>query len=344
MRRIRMMLFLLLAAAPMSAGSLTLAEYEAALTRMRTFIQAGQVDAARVEAKALAGSDVDSPNGRFRTDSTLLAEVNTAKPRDLGVERRISATLSSLRGVAPTERAAVDSTLMQRLQNEQSVAELARGGDIRGVQVKTPLLQQIGSAIGKAGRWIAGKVVKFVEWLARFWPDSETETKKTPAASTMRWTIGSLVALIILVLGVLAFEVIRRSRNSRPAAVEESAPLGSSRDDDPLSRGANEWERYAAQLAAAGRTREAVRAWYNAVLVTLYGANFLQFRKGRTNWEYVAALAPEVAWRPQIIHLTRRFEEEWYGSDRSSNEALDECSAAARHILEAVRRTKREAA
>jgi hypothetical protein len=345
MRRTVMMLLLLLAASSMSAGSLTLVEYEAALTRMRAFIEAGQVDAARLEAKALAGSDVDSPNGRFRTDSTLLAEVNAAKPRDLGVERRISVTLSSLRGVASMKPAAVDAKLMQRLQDEQTVAELPRGGDIRGVKVvKVPLLQRIGAAIAKAARWTAAKIVKFVEWLARFWPDSETETKKTPAASGMRWTIGSLVALIILVLGVLAFEVVRRSRNSRPASVEESAPLQSSHDDDPLSRGANEWERYAAQLAAAGRTREAIRAWYNAVLVTLYGANVLQFRKGRTNWEYVAALAPALAWRPQIIHLTRRFEEEWYGSDRSTTDALDECSAAARHILDAVRRTKREAA
>jgi hypothetical protein len=160
----------------------------------------------------------------------------------------------------------------------------------------------------------------------------------------MRWTIGSLVALILIVLGVLAFEVIRRSRNAGPQTVEESAPLGSSRDDDPLSRGANEWERYATQLAAAGRLREAIRAWYHAVLVTLYRANVLHFRKGRTNWEYVAALGPEIAWRPQIIRLTQKFEEQWYGSDQSSVEALDECSAAARHILEAVRRIKREAA
>ena len=50
MRRIAMMFLLLLAASSMSAGSLTLAEYEAALTRMRTFIEAGQVDAARAGA------------------------------------------------------------------------------------------------------------------------------------------------------------------------------------------------------------------------------------------------------------------------------------------------------
>jgi len=341
-RRITLLVLLLLAGSSLRAATLSLTEYRDALARMRSLIAAGQIDAARAEAKSLAGSDVDSPNGRFQTDSTLLAEINAAKTRDLRVESRIDATLSALRDVASTKPIAADRSLMQRLQNEQRVRELPRGGDIHGPQVKAPLLKRIADAIRDAARWIIEKIGKLIDWLMRFWPDSET--KKKPASTGMRWTVGSLVAMILLVLGVLAFEVVRRSRKATPLAVAESIPLRSSRDDDPLSRGANEWERYAAQLAAAGRLREAIRAWYNAVLVTLYGANVLQFRKGRTNWEYVAALSPEIAWRPKIIQLTRRFEEEWYGSDQSSTDALDECSAAARSILEAVRRTKREAA
>ncbi|HEX7676958.1 MAG TPA: DUF4129 domain-containing protein [Thermoanaerobaculia bacterium] len=345
MRRMAPLFLLLLTASPLQAATMRLVEYEAALTRIRSFLETGNVDGARAEGKALAGNEVDSPNGRFKADSTLLAEVNAAKPHDVGVERRIDATLASLRRVAPSKPIAVDAALMQRLEQEQAVQELRRGGDIHGVKAEAPILTQIGEAIVKAVEWIGDKLGKFFDWLSRFWPDGKTERLKKPAATPgMRWTIGALVALIILVLGVLAFEVIRRSRKAAPGQVEESAPLGSSRDDDPLSRGANEWERYAAQLAAAGRTREAIRAWYNAVLVTLYGANVLQFRKGRTNWEYVAALHPEIAWRPRFIHLTRRFEEEWYGSDQSSADALDECGAAARLIVDAVRRAKREAA
>jgi len=335
--------FLLLAASSLQAATLTLDQYEAALTRMRSFIDAGQVGAARAEAKALARGDIESPNGRFQADSSLLAEVNAAKSRDLGVENRISATLASLRRSMPAKPVAVDSALMQRLQKEQTLPELARGGDIRGVQVRDPLPKRIVDSIRKAAIWIVEKVVKLVDWMMKFWPKS-AKPKKSAASPGMRWTIGSLVVLIIIVIGVLAFEVMRRSRKAAPSLVEESAPLGSSRDDDPLSRGANEWERYAAQLAASQRRREAIRAWYHAVLVTLYGANVLQFRKGRTNWEYVAALRPEIAWRPKMIQLTRRFEEEWYGADESDAEALDDCSAIARHILDAVRRTKREAA
>ena len=123
------------------------------------------------------------------------------------------------------------------------------------------------------------------------------------------------LAAVLAVLGLLALR-----RRGAPAAfpAPAAAPAPPARDDDPLSRRAGEWEVYARELAAAGRCREAVRAWYHAVLVALYQQGALHHRKGRTNWEYVAAVPPEAAWRPAFAALTRRFEREWYGSDRSS--------------------------
>lgn len=338
----RALLIIIVAALPLNAATLTLDQYTAALTRIRNLIAAGDIVTAGAEATTLAGDDVMSANGRFHTDTTLIAEINKAKPRDLGAQTRIDATLAALGNTAPSKPAAIDQPLLLRLQREQTVPELRRGGDIRGVQPDTPLLQRITNAIKAAANWIADKITRFFEWIYRFWP--KDNPKKTSASSAMRWTIGTLVGLIVLILAILAFEVIRRSRKRARDVVEESVPLTSTRDDDPLSRGANEWERYAAQLAAAGRLREAIRAWYHAVLVTLYGANILHYRKGWTNWEYVAALGPEHEWRARFIELTQRFENEWYGSDDSSSDALDECSAAARHVLNAVRRTSKEAA
>jgi hypothetical protein len=335
-------LLIIIAAFPLHAATLTLDQYTATLTGIRNLIAAGDLNTARAEATTLAGDDVVSPNGHFHTDSTLIAEVNKAKPRDLGVETRIDATLAALRTIAPTKPAAVDQPLLLRLQREQTVPELRRGGDIRGVQPNTPLLQRVANAINAAAKWTADKIMKFVEWLGKFWP--KDDPKKKTASSAMRWTVGTLVGLIVLILAILAFEVIRRSRKRAAAIVEENAPLTSTSDDDPLSRGANEWERYAAQLAAAGRLREAIRAWYHAVLVTLYGANILHYRKGRTNWEYVATVGPEHGWRARFIELTRLFEHEWYGSDDSSSDALIECSVDARFVLDAVRRANREAA
>jgi hypothetical protein len=335
-------LLIIITAFPLHAATLTLDQYTATLTRIRTLIAAGDLNTAHAEATTLAGDDVVSANGRFHPDSTLIAEVNKAKPRDLGVETRIDATIAALRAAAPSKSAAVDQPLLLRLQREQTIPELRRGGDIRGVQPNTPLLKRVTDAINTAAKWIVGKIEKFIDWVSRFWP--KDDPKKKTASSAMRWTVGTLVGLIVLILAILAFEVIRRSRKRSATIVEESAPLTSTSDDDPLSRGANEWERYAAQLAAAGRLREAIRAWYHAVLVTLYGANILHYRKGRTNWEYVASVDPEHAWRPRFIELTQNFEHEWYGSDDSGSDALDACSTAARDVLHAVRRANREAA
>src|SRR5213078_2401362 len=148
----------------------------------------------------------------------------------------------------------------------------------------------------------------------------------------------AVAILIAIVIAILAWEALRKSRKRDKEVIESQTPIESARDADPLSRGANEWERYAAQLAAAGRTREAIRAWYHAVLVTLYAAAILHFKKGRTNWEYIAALSPELAWRGEFVTMTRRFEMEWYGRAQSNVDALDDAAGRARRILDTVRR------
>src|SRR6185369_14360275 len=173
--------------------------------------------------------------------------------------------------------------------------------------------------------------------LAKFWPKDEPREKRQPFGG-VPFMVTALVITIVVVMLIIAFEVLRRGRRAKPATIAASDPIASKRDEDPLSRGATEWERYAAQLAEAGRIREAIRAWYHAVLVTCYSAGILSFRKGRTNWEYVSMMRAEVAWRPQFADLTRRYEREWYGRDESTGEALDDCSTRAQSILEHVRR------
>jgi hypothetical protein len=154
----------------------------------------------------------------------------------------------------------------------------------------------------------------------------------------------AIAVVIVVLIGALAYAALRRSRRAREMPLQSEAPAMSAHDADPLSRGANEWERYAAQLAAAGRTREAIRAWYHAVLVTLYSASILHFRKGRTNWEYVSMLAPSLTWRGRFVELTRQFEVEWYGLHESAEETLEECRETARQIMDSVRRVSRGAA
>jgi len=330
MKRLAAVLMLLVA---LPAFALTTREYARDLDRLRMLLNARKIEQAHVEATALMGSEVE---GRFHVDDTLLRSVIEATSPDVRLQSRLATTAAQLRASTSGTMSTADQKLLREIEANQTPEALKEGGEVFPPElVNASLFTRIEDAMGKMFDWIGEKLGKFFDWLKRFWPD--IKVKEHPTAG-MRWIVGSVVALIVIVIAVLAFEVIRRSRRRPLDLVAESEHASSTRDADPLSRGANEWERYAAQLAAAGRIREAIRAWYHAVLVTLYGEGILHFRKGRTNWEYVSTLAPNVAWRGEFVKLTRRFEKEWYGSERSSDDALADCRGSARQILSSVRR------
>ena len=319
-----------------AAVAMTIQEYAASLERIAAHLDQKNLEAARTEAKAIACSEITSDAGTFAADGSLLLTLANAKTIDVQLQARIRATLEALRSTAPGPAPTADMKLLESLTKSQEVAELEAGGDVPMPDASWhPWVRAALRAFWKAWRWVREAIEAFFDWILDFWPSSRPG--EAGATAGMRWLIGGLVALIVAVIAVLAVQIIRRSKKRAPVEVAASAPAASRRDEDPLSRGANEWERYAAQLAAAGRIREAIRAWYHAVLVTLYGAGILHFRKGRTNWEYVAALAPSLPWRPEFIGLTRLFEYEWYGAHQSTDEALGTCSRTAKNILDSVR-------
>jgi hypothetical protein len=319
---------------------LTVEQYASTLERMQALVSAGQLEMARAEGRTLLNREVQAPGGDlFHTDGTLLAAVERVrKGGELPVQRRLETVAAALRRNAPPSlQAQPDRKLLERLREQEKVDDPQRGGKV--AMPKAPndaWSERMLRALRTVWNWIGDHVARFFEWLGKFWPKSPVT--KQSGSTGMRLIVGSVVGLILLSLGILAYEVIRRSRRTAAAGKIESVPAASTRDDDPLSRAASEWELYAERLAAAGRIREAIRAWYHAVLVTLCTGGILQFRKGRTNWEYVAAVHPQRAWRADFIQLTRRFEQEWYGVHESSRDALDECRDWARSILDASAR------
>lgn len=317
----------------LAANAMPLADYIAALERIESLVSSHQFDAARVDARALIGQQIESPNGLFQADGALLGSIINAKNIDVRTTARLAATIAELRRT--TGDAAVrpaDDALLRKLENEQLRKQPKAGGELPTDEMTGENVNRFMEAFGKAWEWIAEKLIKFFEWLDSFFPKEKKKLVTTKDVHGMATGIAILVAIVVV---ILAWTAIRRSRRAAPVLVESAAPISSSRDDDPLSRASNEWEKYAAQLAAAGRYREAIRAWYHAVLVTLYGASILHFRKGRTNWEYVAALSPALPWRRDFIDLTRKFEHEWYGLTDSGEEALDDAQRMAKSILNA---------
>jgi len=335
MRRAIACAVLLLLASSAAADTIPLAQYIRALERLQTLLAANQLQLAAGEARALSAHDVASPQGRFHADATLLDAIASASRVDVQLRSRLAVTVDELRRLDSGTGPAADPKILQRVAAEQEVPELVEGGDLTVTPRSTPLVDRVAHSLERIWDWIIDKLSRFLDWLTDFLPDSMTE--RPGATGGMRWIVGALVVVIVLLILFLALEVRRRTRRASKSAIEISEPLGSRRDEDPLSRGAAEWEHYAAQLAAAGRFREAIRAWYHAVLVTCYSAGVLHFRRSRTNWEYISALAPSLEWRPEFIDLTRGFEREWYGADQSTVDALDDCRRRARVIIENVR-------
>jgi hypothetical protein len=316
------------------ASVLRIGDYIGQLDTMRTELHEHRVAEAQQQARALKGATVETPTGNFGADASLLDDVIENR---VGVEGRLALAANELRKSAPPPAAAVDRKLLDRLRKDEDAGKLQAGGEVSQPAISTePLLERIADAIGKVFEWIGKKLQELFDWLGGMWP--KEKVSRGGSAMRTKWVVGSLVVAILIVVAILAWEVIRRSKKNAAAPAAASEPITSAADADPLSRGANEWERYAAQLAAAGRTREAIRAWFHAVLVTCYGAGILHFRKGRTNWEYVGALSPQLPWRADFITLTRRFEGEWYGRSASTREALDEIAAHAQGILDGVHR------
>jgi hypothetical protein len=318
------------------AHAMPVADYITRLEVIDGLLAQNALEPAKIEARTLMGTQVEWPRGKFVADASVLQPILDEKTANGPHRARLLATIAELRRATGMESARGDRKLLERIAAEQDVPDLPEGGDVpTRLDADVPMLDRIARSIMDAMEWVADQLKKLIDWLVDLFP--RRRPHESPASVTMRWVVFTVVALIVIGVLVLAISVLRRSRASKEEAVQSTAPLASKADEDPLSRGATEWERYAAELAKAGRFREAIRAWYHAVLVTCYAAGILHFRKGRTNWEYVASLGPSVEWRADMIELTRRFEREWYGSMQSTPDALDECGERAAGIIEVVR-------
>jgi hypothetical protein len=313
---------------------LTVDEFRQELRAIEAALDAADLSGASARGEALRSARVQFGEEQVAIDPALADAVAAVRAETAQPARaRVRAVLHGLDGPAG-KAAAPDPELLRRAQRAEQGPAIAEGGAVSGALPSPSLPQRFLDAVASIWKSITDALRRFWDWLSDLWPRRALATP-VPAGGTS-WMVGVLVAAVALVLALLAVAALRRSVPEEEVAASE--PVASSqRDADPLSREQDEWERYAAELAAAGRLREAIRAWYHAVLVALFRAGLLHHHKGRTNWEYVARVTPDVQWRPELIRLTRLFDREWYGHDRSGADALRECTSEARNILRQVR-------
>jgi hypothetical protein len=303
------------------------------LTAYRQRLEGIDAQLARNDAPAAASAartllEEKLEQGLF-PDAWVLQPIADGTPHRARLQRLLE-TLRAKPSAAPQ----VDPGVLDAVRKKQAAKGGAAGGELGDLPVREPsFFAAVVQALEDAAGWVWRQIVRFFDWLGSQFPDLQPEAR----AATGRVVAAVFIGVGLILVLIIALAVRVGLRRDKPAPLSESALTTSKKDDDPLSRTAVGWEQRAAALAAAGRFREAIRAWYHALLVHAASAGVLQYQRGRTNWEYVHLLSPALAWRPIFAELTRLFEREWYGRAESREEELQVFKRDALQILSELR-------
>jgi hypothetical protein len=135
----------------------------------------------------------------------------------------------------------------------------------------------------------------------------------------------------VIVLGLVAFylQANRASRNAQAALASEPDATQSGRESVSLLD-------QAAQLAALGDLRGALRLLYLATLFALDRAHLIEYEPSKTNWQYTRSL-PQGELRQAFGAFTAIFDRKWYGHELASLDDYEQCRRLADRIRGAER-------
>jgi hypothetical protein len=316
-------------ARPREGGDrITRAEYAAALRSMEESLRTGALDAAWETAALLRDARVVAGMGEVGTDVSLLAPILDGGISDPAAHaERLASAARALEEEEGPAAGAADPRLLARIAETQRPRTIPGGGTAGSIPLGPVVPESALSRIAAAWRAIADWIE---EWLLKMWPREARDRREGGVT-------GPVIALMAAVVAALLFAAVRTlRRTTRAPEAEAVAELESARDENPLAREVSEWETRAAELARAGRYREAIRASYHAVLAVLFRSGRLHYEKGRTNWEYAARVPAGAAWNRPFVELVRGFEREWYGHDRSTAEAWKASALHSRRLVESL--------
>lgn len=314
------------------AAPLTFADYRARLERVDALLLQGERTQAALAARELLRSRVRVGEEEIVPAAWALEPIARGDPH----RARLRGLIEGLAPEAGARPASADKQLLEAVRRAQETVGPRAGGTIAPLPApELPFLEQLRGALESAARWTVRRLGEFWRWLASLFP-AATAQQAVGISSRITGLVLIFVGLVVVLVTALALLSAARPRSA--IAARASAAPESEEDADPLSRSAGGWEERARDLAAQGRARDAIRAWYHALLVHCYGKGVLHHRRGRTNWEYAHALSPSLPWRPRFEELTRRFDVEWYGRAESTPAALEAFSAGAGEILSALGR------
>lgn len=331
-----LLLLLLSCTVALHSADLSPDEYRRQLTAVATAIDANHLPEATALSEQLAAAHVAWPTGTLAADPRIHAALAASHPGT--ARRRLAELLSALAAdEAPTTAMEVppDREALAAIARHQTATLLASGGTLDGLELHAPVeVKPLALRLLDAFRWLSDLLGDFLEWIRWVFGGDvhKTDADKSSGLTTTAVLVG--LGVIVVVFIVLA---LRRSATPPLPTVQPPLPIDAAADQDPRSRAADEWIQHARRLGAAGRHREAVRAWFHALLVTCWARGHLHHRVGRTNWEYAVTLPGSLPWGEHFRDLTARFDRTWYGGQDDADYALDAEAVLSRINLPAER-------
>jgi len=303
------------------AETISCSDYRHQLTVLDDHLAAASYPAALLTARHLATCRIHFQDELVDPDPGLLTAVEKGSYHQ--ARHRIGVILAQLArplgaSAAPAAPRDVDAAALAGIAAAQGQLKAPADGDLgdlplQRLEVSDSTMDWISSCLHWAGRTLRG----WWHWL-KSWFLGDDEHGKDGARGHM--TVIVIIAAVVIMIGFTVLALLNRRAPAtiaaRPASGDEVA-----RDADPRSRASAEWRRYGDRLAAEGRWREAVRAWYHAVLVQCWTSGTIRHRVGWTNWEYAAHLPPSWPQRSAFVDLTARFDRAWYGNLGGREEA-----------------------
>ena len=142
---------------------------------------------------------------------------------------------------------------------------------------------------------------------------------------TLKIIAWAALILITLLLGIVVYKHL-----TQPQGVElNGRVLTREQVREALDQGAAlkldtpRWLQEASRLGTEGEFRAVYRALYLALLSGLHSDGKIDFRRNRTNWNYVSKFDGPDEQRTVFDRLTRLFDDVWYGHKTADRREMD---------------------
>jgi hypothetical protein len=196
--------------------------------------------------------------------------------------------------------------------------------------------------LGKGLKAVINWIDKLINWLIDLMPTAD----KPVASPDKNWIASVRVAVIVLLIGLLCAlgYILRRSWMRRQAARAEIAATAvestpdledesTTADDLP----ANRWLELARELTEKGSLRQAIRAFYLAILADLAAHELITIEKFKSNREYEMELRRRAHQKEGLLNVFSEsrevFERVWYGMYRINRPDLDHYAAIQKRLM-----------